>query len=207
MKRRTMKTIATIALAGLAMMWVQTAQAHPEYGCGSCHVPHNAAGDNSEVPLWNPAHVTTTLTDNYTASQTTTATMEAPNGASALCLSCHDGTYSHVDSEHSFGEGLRTGVDEDGDGNDDAYGMGSLANTHPISFVYDAALASADGELVDPATLATDVLDGNSRMQCSSCHDVHNTAAGHDPADAGGNLRWATGYGTGATFCRHCHAK
>ncbi len=207
MRRRTLQTIATIAVAGLTMMWVQTAQAHPEYGCSSCHVPHNAAGDNTEVPLWNPAHTTTTLTDNYAPAQSTDAALGAPNGASKLCLSCHDGTYSHVDSVHSFGSGTRTGVDEDGDGNDDPYGMGSLAGTHPISFVYDAQLATDDGELADPSGLASDVLDDAGRMQCSSCHDVHNTAAGHTPEDAGMNLRWSYGYGTYAAFCRNCHLK
>jgi hypothetical protein len=207
MRRNSTRIIATLAVAGLTMLWVQTAQAHPDYGCQSCHVAHNATGDNSEVPLWNPAHTTTTLTGNYAPSDTTDATMSGPNGASKLCLSCHDGTYSHVDSEHSFGDGIRTGYDDDEDGNDDAYGMGSLAGTHPISFIYDTQLSTDDGELVDPTTLASDILDSNSRMQCTSCHDVHNTAAGHTPEDANNNLRWAYGYGTYAAFCRNCHEK
>jgi predicted CXXCH cytochrome family protein len=60
---------------------------------------------------------------------------------------------------------------------------GSLAEEHPISFTYDDALASADGELEIPSTadsglgstIAADMLTSN-KVQCSSCHDPHNAA-------------------------------
>ena len=48
-----------------------------------------------------------------------------------------------------------------------------LANDHPVSFVYNSALASADGELKDPSTLTGAVKLENSKMQCTSCHDPH----------------------------------
>ncbi|PLW99347.1 MAG: hypothetical protein C0591_02920, partial [Marinilabiliales bacterium] len=48
-----------------------------------------------------------------------------------------------------------------------------LSDDHPISFIYDATLVSADGQLkhkpLFPATL-----DGNEKVQCTSCHDPHN---------------------------------
>ena len=55
-----------------------------------------------------------------------------------------------------------------------------LTNDHPISFIYDDALATLDGELNDPSTspsglgntIMEDLLD-NGRLECSSCHDPH----------------------------------
>jgi predicted CXXCH cytochrome family protein len=57
-----------------------------------------------------------------------------------------------------------------------------LTNDHPISFVYNTALATLDGALKDPSTattslggtIATDMLDINSKIQCPSCHEVHD---------------------------------
>ncbi len=205
-----MKTSRTVMQAGLLAVAVgivawalpsQTAQAHPEFGCHSCHVPHGAASDVS-VPLWNPLHTETTLTGNYT-SQTMDAETSAPDGASKLCLSCHDGTYDHVSADHSFGDGKA---------------MGALESNHPISFVYDSALAAEDGELVDPSTLASDILDENGKMQCTSCHDVHATSVpdiednpdtARDESADQPNLRWPYyfSYNITAQFCRNCHVK
>ncbi len=184
-----------------------TVTAHPDRGCSGCHVPHGGDGDNSTVPLWNPQHTTTTLTGGYSnPNNTFNATITGPTGSSKLCLSCHDGSYAPVHADHRF---------------DGAAGsLGTLTNSHPISFAYDAALAAADGELVDPSTLPADVLDGNQQMQCTSCHEVHNTASRQKTA----NLRWAypvdtgdpattvsdtyvNGQGLTYVFCTKCHVK
>ncbi|MCC7408130.1 MAG: hypothetical protein IT442_08665, partial [Phycisphaeraceae bacterium] len=56
------------------------------------------------------------------------------------------------------------------------------------------------------STLAKDILDRNEKMQCTSCHDIHNATASNDTA----NLRWPYSTevrGTVSAFCRHCHAK
>lgn len=193
---RTFQITLGVAIVGLTVfgLCVGQTQAHPDHGCSSCHVPHAGAGDNSEVPLWNPDHVDNTLTTNYTPSDTTDAILGAPDGASKLCLACHDGTASFMLS--------RTHVLFGATGD-----LGGLETTHPISFVYDTQLADDDGELVDPTTLAPDVLDGNSKMQCISCHDVHDTEGRQDEA----NLRWtydnSVEEGSEATFCRNCHLK
>ena len=187
---------------------------HSAKGCAMCHSPHNAA--STVVPLWTGLdedgdgvadHTVTTLTEATYDSSTMDA-LEAGNevsGASVLCLSCHDGV--RAASRHTFGESA-------------VGGMGSLATSHPIGIVYDAALVTADAhggdpELVDPATLETGVLDGENKVGCPSCHDVHasqDTTNGFD-----GFLRW--GYldnydrnaGTGDTrsddFCNNCHIK
>jgi hypothetical protein len=177
-ERRSRKTKAGLIVAFAAMgLFTASAMAdaqsasttgfHSTRSCESCHVPHGTTGDNSQVPLWNPEHSTTTLTGSYTASEATQATLGNPDGASKLCLSCHDGSYAHVNSLHKFGAGNT---------------LGALSNSHPVSFVYDAALVAAEAaasngvaELKDPSTLAQDVLDGQNKMQCTSCHDIHST--------------------------------
>lgn len=195
------KRCISLLLIAVAVLWTLAATggrlqmvnagAHSDMGCNMCHVPHNATGDNTQVPLWNPQHASTTLTGRYT-SPTMDAVTTAPDGASKLCLSCHDGSYPMGD-EHKFGPNPQ-------------HAMGSLENSHPISFVYDLTLAETDGALVDPRTLPRDVLDGQGKMQCTSCHDVHVQAVDQDKF-----LRWgaydpAVG-GSTSGFCNNCHIK
>ncbi len=178
--------------------------AHSDHGCDSCHVPHNA-GTMPGVPLWNGNETTTSFT--MYSSQTFQASIDGqPSGASRLCLSCHDGAnpkYLWMSDSRKFG-------------------ADKLATSHPISFVYDASLASTDGYLKDPSqpstlgrTIAVDLLDGESKMQCNSCHDVHSSGVG------GSLLRgYDYGYTTvtnpdgttsqvhhGPQLCRMCHLK
>jgi len=55
-----------------------------------------------------------------------------------------------------------------------------LTGDHPVSFVYDNALATADGNLYDPKTLPQDVrLDRSGQLQCTACHDPHNDQYGN----------------------------
>jgi len=141
--------------------------------CKVCHTPHNAV-TGLTAPLWNHQVTTQTFT-LYTnvVSPSFNATAGQPDGASKLCLSCHDGV-TKVDNFN----GITTGTQVIG-GNDN---LGTdLSNDHPISFTYDATLATADGGLFNPTTTAsglggmitTDLLLAN-KVQCSSCHDVHN---------------------------------
>jgi predicted CXXCH cytochrome family protein len=92
---------------------------------------------------------------------------------------------------------------------DQTFDGSELVNTHPISFVYDSALASLDGALKDPSeastlggTIAGDLLDPDSKVQCNSCHDVHTSGVGS-------NLLKGYDYGQmhGAELCRMCHLK
>ncbi len=95
-----------------------------------------------------------------------------------------------------------------------------LTGHHPISFVYDSALAAADGELFDPAVVASglggtidDDLLFEGRLECSSCHDVHvarNTAGCsgchfvHGQTTKTLSLRKDN---TASAFCLTCHDK
>ncbi len=145
--------------------------------CNPCHVPHG--GDQSTAPLW--AHDLTTNTFVTYSSGTLDAnggTAPQPDAESLACLSCHDGSVAL----NAYIGGPGGGATMSGSAN-----LGtSLANDHPISFTYDAALATADGELYNPTNTQVTALSGNpyisdsllfgGKMQCSSCHDVHNTA-------------------------------
>ncbi|MCC7204735.1 MAG: hypothetical protein IT441_06620 [Phycisphaeraceae bacterium] len=186
------RAVMTALIVGMSAWVTQTAMASHPSTCTLCHTPH-AAFEDTSVPLWQPAHSTTTLTGNYSSPTMDAVISESPDGASKLCLSCHDGTFGTM-ADHPevvFGP---------------AGDMGGMDRNHPVSFVYDAALVATDPELVDPSTLAKDILDRNEKMQCTSCHDIHNATASNDTA----NLRWPYSTevrGTVSAFCRHCHAK
>jgi predicted CXXCH cytochrome family protein len=50
-----------------------------------------------------------------------------------------------------------------------------LRHHHPVSFVYDANLATRRGELRMPSALPRNIrLDKAGQMQCTSCHDPHD---------------------------------
>lgn len=134
--------------------------------CVVCHTPHNGSV-GVDAPLWN--HALTTQNFTMYTSATMNATMPAdgpmPDGISKLCLSCHDGVTGVLDYGDNTGSSPMTG--------DSALGT-DLTNDHPVSFVYDAALATADGELNDPTTSPVSDLLFNSQVECASCHDVHD---------------------------------
>ncbi|KKL09111.1 hypothetical protein LCGC14_2569130, partial [marine sediment metagenome] len=55
-----------------------------------------------------------------------------------------------------------------------------LTDDHPISFTYDAALATKNRKLHRPSTLAAQLpLDPQGQLQCTTCHDPHNGSRGH----------------------------
>ncbi len=163
--------------------------------CQVCHTPHGAV-TGLTAPLWNH-EVTTATFDLYTnvVSPSFDATASQPDGSSKLCLSCHDGTVAM----DNFGG--QTGGTEFMSGSE-LLGT-DLSNEHPVSFTYDAALATLDGGLFDPtsassglgSTIDADLLLGN-KVQCSSCHDVHN-------GSGVGNLLVKSN--AGSALCLTCH--
>lgn len=137
--------------------------------CKPCHAPHGGTGTD---PLWN--HTETTETFTLYAGYDMQATPGQPTGASLLCLSCHDGSLA-LDS---FGGVGGTQTTRTLTITESAYVGTDLSNDHPISITYDVtdtelhpvATATAIG-----GTIATDLLEGGTTVQCSSCHDVHQT--------------------------------
>jgi predicted CXXCH cytochrome family protein len=157
--------------------------------CIFCHAPHNTS---PAAQLWNRRLPTATYTP-YTSS-TLKSTPGQPNGASLLCLSCHDGTIALGDvlsrtTPITMAGGLMSGNPLLGT---------NLADDHPVSFVYNAALRTARGELADPATLTGAVrLDSSSRLQCTSCHDPHDDTNG----------KFLVMANTASALCTACHQK
>lgn len=163
--------------------------------CVVCHVPHNSDMTVTTAPLWNHK-VTTVAAYQVYASSTLQGVVGQPGDESKLCLSCHDGTVAL----ENFG-GVTTGTNIISNyakvGTD-------LRNDHPISFTYDAALATADGGLYNPTT-ANSGLGGtinadmlfSGKMQCASCHDVHDNTNGQF-------LRVSN---AGSALCLTCHNK
>ncbi len=166
--------------------------------CAPCHTPHNADITVSDAPLWN--HDVTVATFTLYSSSTLNATINQPEKNSKLCLSCHDGTVAldsfggntgtnFIDAEHLIGT--------------------DLSNDHPVSFTYNAALATADGGLFDPSTEITSLggtieadllfgLTGNASLECASCHDVHNGYGNPDLLKIDNDA---------SAFCLTCHNK
>ena len=161
--------------------------------CNVCHTPHNASTVTA-APLWD--HEETSATYTVYSSTTMDATPGQPSGVSKLCLSCHDGSVAIDSFAGATGSTSVTGA---------ALVGTALANDHPISFTYNTALATADGELFDPSTdttslggtIAEDLLFTNS-LECASCHDVHNAA---------GNANLLQIANTNSDLCLTCHAK
>lgn len=180
--------------------------------CVVCHTPHSKNAANVNAPLWNHADSTVASFTMYTSPSLDAVSSGQPAGTSRLCLSCHDGTIA-VDS---FGG--KTGTTIIGVAAQ-VGSAGDLTKDHPISITYDTALATRDGSLNDPATQqATIGLAGgkiktgtvsallltNGTVQCSSCHDVHNTFTVAGPA----LLKMASAGNTaGTSLCATCHNK
>jgi len=147
--------------------------------CLPCHVPKKT--ETLPAPLWNHELSTQTyIMYGRIFPPTSGAVLNSqPDGMSKKCLSCHDGIIA-PDAYGPNTGGIAYRFDRDF--------MGTIPNNnHPISFIYDTALAAKDGDLYDPstrlsgmagstATINADMLFSN-RMECASCHDVHNTKA------------------------------
>ncbi len=164
--------------------------------CIVCHTPHHADNTVSDAPLWN--HEVTTATFTPYSSSTLNATVGQPDGVSKLCLSCHDGTVA-IDNFGGTTNGSNMINGNELIGTD-------LSDDHPVSFTYDATLASADGGVYDPttansglgSTIDSDMLTDN-KLQCSSCHDVHNGPGAADKLLVMSNANSA--------LCLTCHNK
>jgi len=192
--------------------------------CGVCHQPHNAS--TNAAPLW--IHKTTaSVFTMYSTNTVPVSHMKAQvsqldvvGGVSLACLSCHDGTVAVNEYAGKVQGGTSVTITNSANLGTD------LTHTHPICFTYDSSLATADGFLHDPSAsvLIPDsgtfnhgadtsvkgfLLNGGDRMECSSCHDVHNQKG--TPFDINTNPKLVkivgTQAGKGSLLCRSCHIK
>lgn len=195
------------------------AQTNVNRVCVFCHTPHQAAAANGQPPLWNHtlSGVASYGVYDVTVSPTMDATPTDIGGAAAgsasvsnLCMSCHDGTVAvqslyNAPNEAPINDNPANITVTSG-GNVSAAGLitgnpnlgTDLSNDHPVNFTYDTALATADGELNDPATTpAVAALLFGGTVQCASCHDPHNDTFG----------AFMVMDNTGSALCVTCHQK
>lgn len=176
-----------------------------------------ANSDYDYLPLWN--HTLPAITpvfdtyDNgngpevgWKNAQSEVLTT-APGNVSLLCLSCHDGSIavnsygntSQPATSRATGSAMISTSYTIGQGN-------YLGNHHPIGFDYDAVQA-ADGEIraADGTVYVTDGRDirqflaGDAKMECSTCHSVHNTG------NSGESFLWRSD--VASELCLTCHDK
>ncbi len=142
---------------------------HKTLKCDECHVTHRPG--MTAFPsdgAWSTKNLSDGLATFKLYSSRTFDALNTdigqPDGASRLCLGCHDGSYPGVGGERMFG-------------------TSNLSHTHPVSFTYSSSLAARvpRNKLRDPSitasglggTIAKDLLDDQDKLQCTSCHDVH----------------------------------
>lgn len=141
--------------------------------CVFCHVPHGG------LPATGSA-----VYEPYNSTTLVSTPPGQPNGATRLCLSCHDGTIA-------LGDRFPGMVALEGPSN-----LGTdLRRTHPVSFV-----PAPSPELRTPPQGDAVKLDAQGRLQCTSCHDPHQDMI--DPVQ-GKFLAKSNAY---STLCTSCHA-
>ena len=158
--------------------------------CEFCHISHSSRTGGA---LWNRRNSSVVYTPY--SSSTAVAQPGQPTGTSVLCLSCHDGTIAlgqvlNRAAPHSMAGGIslmppgrsRQGTD--------------LSDDHPISFEYSDNLAAQNGELASPDAIGNLLpLDMSGQLQCTTCHDPHDSPNGQ-------LLRMPR---AGSSLCTACH--
>ena len=158
-----------------------------------CIFCHNSHIGNARAPLWNreqgaPVY---TLYD----SSTLKSLPGQPDGASKLCLSCHDGTIAlgkvlKPDKEFDVLNSMLGRIPPGRRSN-----LGSdLSDDHPVSFDSVTAVGFSP-ELKHPPLNDRVAYDGNGKIQCTSCHDPHNNVFGDFLVKDNRN----------AAICKTCH--
>lgn len=185
--------------------------------CVFCHTPHNALNTGlAMAPLWNRALSTQDYIPYASTYFTNTLHLPSnqPNGASRICLSCHDGSIA----PSAYGGRAASGPPITGTAN---LGI-DLSDDHPVSFIYPTVPTSS---LVSPNLLPAAVkLDNSGYLQCTSCHDPHNNeytnflvmdnngptsplcVACHTHSPSGSVSEIIPLHSTFANGCMNCHA-
>lgn len=146
--------------------------------CKFCHVPHTAVVPE---PLWGHrlSETAAYAVPNVSDGGKTARPAPQPDGASRLCLSCHDGTVALGDMGR-HGKVTMTGAQRLSAGRPGFLGT-DLSGSHPISIPMpstDPGVEDARDVGLRPASaLAAEHevrLDRNGKIQCTTCHDPHS---------------------------------
>ncbi len=206
MRRLTITVLLSLAATGITLGQSIVGTAHnvsagsgTDEVCVFCHTPHAAA---PAVPLWNhslSSGVTYTVYSSATLNSTPTD-FSGGTAVSNLCMSCHDGTVGLG----SLVNNPSTGVPGNSGTTMPAVpaNLGTdLSNDHPVNFVYDNALVTADAgtgpaKLADPAGIDLPLFGaGANEVQCASCHNPHNN----------NNAPFLVKSNAASALCRTCH--
>jgi mono/diheme cytochrome c family protein len=185
--------------------------------CGECHQIHHAP-DPTKGPLWihSPSGVGAYVTYDHAGSESYNMLgLAAPSlgDSSIACLSCHDGTVGINQTTTLIFDGT-TGTTNKTKGSGGPWTLknigtdvvavngNDLTHTHPIGINYNDAVTTVNALYGDtelyPAVAGkfpyTRLKGANhSQIECSTCHDIHNTYTGM-PAH-------------GSALCLTCHNK
>lgn len=166
--------------------------------CVFCHTPHGASSTLA-APLWNRGAATGIVFTPYSSGTMDTTCLATPNPASLACLSCHDGVLAPLgdgvnDDKHGLLNAPGPGGAPDTTSyancercHPEMYGTGpavrwlgtDMRNDHPISMPYPTAAQdpafNVPPDVARGWTLSSnDVKLFSGRVECSSCHNVHN---------------------------------
>lgn len=161
--------------------------------CIFCHTPH---GSGPASPLWNRDLPPMTPYRAYSSSTLSiTGPVPQPDGASKLCLSCHDGT---VALGQTLSAGLirlrNAGMTGRMPSGRSLIGT-DLSDDHPVSFTPSRTkLTTVEPPPGDPVKL-----DRSGELQCTSCHDPHREDI--DPVAR----RFLVKSNKGSELCLTCH--
>jgi len=147
--------------------------------CKFCHIPHSTVVNE---PLWG--HMLSKV-ERYKMPTPRGARPSAsvpvqPDGASRLCLSCHDGTIALGEVRSRTRIGM-AGASKLTPGRRGFLGT-DLSGGHPISIEMPEMPEPGEGEDMtlrprSAVELDHDVrLDAAGKIQCTSCHDPHSDA-------------------------------
>ncbi|MCK4890046.1 MAG: hypothetical protein KAS97_08945, partial [Candidatus Aminicenantes bacterium] len=136
--------------------------------CVFCHTSHTKRKNS---PLWNREDSNVQY-KTYNSS-TLNSEVGQPDGASKLCLSCHDGTIA-LGKVLSISKELNLPNTSSGKfpkGHSGNLGI-NISNDHPISFNSEN-VTSQSSELNHPPSGDPVRYDGVKKIQCTTCHDPH----------------------------------
>jgi predicted CXXCH cytochrome family protein len=176
--------------------------------CSWCHAPHGDM-EQTNPPLWSQkdSHAGFTVYSQGTEErtdqpdeETAEALLYSPGPSSMICLSCHDG--SNASNKYGFMSKIIGGASLESFSYS-GYASVARLKDHPIGFKYQKSERSmvdlrTSSEQVTESFAVKDLLR-QGRMECVSCHDVHNFR------NEGEKFLWTSD--ARSNFCFTCHRK